>query len=54
MQTPVNTDGDDYYNINTDEDDYYNIILIQMNNINREEDDYYEKENSLSVAMYLV
>ena len=33
MQTPVNTDGDDYYNINTDEDDYYNIILIQMNNI---------------------
>ena len=44
MQTPVNTDGDDYYN----------IILIQMNNINREEDDYYEKENSLSVAMYLV
>ena len=54
MQTPVNTDGDDYYNINTDEDDYYNTILIQMNNINREEDDYYEKENSLSVAMYLV
>ena len=31
MQTPVNTDGDDYYN----------IILIQMNNIDTDGDGFY-------------